>query len=50
MSEAFPFQPPSHHPSEAQRALEREQQLPLTGWQQEVTQGLEYGLEAAESN
>ncbi len=35
--------------SEAQRALEKENQLPLTGWQQEVDQGLAYGLEAAQS-
>ncbi len=35
--------------TEAQNALNKEQQLPLTGWQQEVAQGLEYGLEAAES-
>jgi len=53
MSESFPFQRPNNnpngYPSEAQRALEREQQLPLTGWQQEVDQGLDYGLEAAES-
>ncbi len=30
-------------------ALEKEARLPLTGWQQEVDQGLLYGLEAAES-
>jgi agmatinase len=36
-------------PSEANEALEKERQLPLTGWQQEVDQGLAYGLEAAES-
>ncbi len=30
-------------------ALEKEARLPLTGWQQEVDQGLRYGLEAAES-
>jgi agmatinase len=35
--------------SEAEQALEREARLPMTGWQQEVNQGLEYGLEAAES-
>ena len=35
--------------TEANRALERENQLPLTGWQQEVNQGLTYGLEAADS-
>ena len=37
------------HPSEGMRALEKERALPLTGWQQEVDQGLRYGLEAAES-
>ncbi|MEM1368025.1 MAG: agmatinase family protein [Cyanobacteria bacterium P01_H01_bin.15] len=36
-------------PTEAQEALERENQLPLTGWQQEVDRGLELGLEAADS-
>ena len=35
--------------SEGARALEREAALPLTGWQQEVDQGLRYGLEAASS-
>ena len=35
--------------TEAARALALEQRLPLTGWQQEVDQGLRYGLEAAES-
>ncbi|MFB6275397.1 MAG: agmatinase [Halothece sp.] len=35
--------------SEANRALDKENQLPLTGWQQEVSQGLDYGLEAADS-
>lgn len=34
--------------NEAERTLERETQLPLTG-KQEVDRGLEYGLEAAES-
>jgi agmatinase len=34
---------------EAQRALELEARLPLTGWQQEVNRGLEYGLEGAAS-
>jgi agmatinase len=29
--------------TEANRALERENHLPLTGWQQEVDQGLTYG-------
>ncbi|NEP60056.1 MAG: agmatinase family protein [Symploca sp. SIO2G7] len=53
MSEQLPFHPPNAsnngNSSEAQWALERERQLPLTGWQQEVDQGLEYGLEAADS-
>ena len=35
--------------SEAEKALQKESQLPFTGWQQEVQQGLDYGLEAAES-
>lgn len=35
--------------SEANEALEKETHLPLTGWQQEVDQGLDYGLEAADS-
>jgi agmatinase len=35
--------------SEAEKALQKESQLPFTGWQQEVRQGLDYGLEAAES-
>jgi agmatinase len=43
--ESHPEQPPT----EAERALERETRLPLTGWQQEVSKGLEFGLEAAES-
>ena len=34
---------------EGARALEKEASLPLTGWQQEVDQGLRYGLEAASS-
>ena len=34
---------------EGRQALEREARLPLTGWQQEVDQGLRFGLEAAES-
>jgi len=34
---------------EGQRALEKESRLPLTGWQQEVDQGLRHGLEAADS-
>jgi agmatinase len=43
------FQSPGSTSSEAQRALEMEARLPLTGWQQGVSQGLEYGLEAADS-
>jgi agmatinase len=43
------FQSPDGSSTEAQRALEMEARLPMTGWQQEVSQGLEYGLEAAES-
>jgi agmatinase len=46
------FQSPDgngHYPTQAQRALELEARLPQTGWQQEVSKGLEYGLEAAES-
>ena len=35
--------------TQAQYALEREAQLSMTGWQQEVDQGLEFGLEAAAS-
>ena len=53
MTEQSPFQSPSNneneYQTEAQQALDKERQLPLTGWQQEVDQGLEYGLEAAES-
>ena len=52
MSQPPPFQPPADdngYSNEAQRALERERKLPLSGWQQEVKRGLEYGLEAAES-
>lgn len=53
MTEASPFQPPNsginQNQTEANRALEREAQLPMTGWQQEVSRGLEFGLEAAES-
>ena len=37
------------HPSEGLKALEKEARLPLTGWQQEVDQGLRWGLEAADS-
>ena len=47
MSEQSTFQPP--HVTEAEQALEKERHLPLTGWQQEVSQGLTYGLEAADS-
>ena len=50
MTENPLFQSPNGQPpSEAQRALERETHLPMTGWQQEVARGLEFGLEAAES-
>jgi agmatinase len=35
--------------SEAQKALQKEAQLSFTGWQQEVQDGLNYGLEAADS-
>lgn len=35
--------------SEAQKALQKETQLSFTGWQQEVQDGLNYGLEAADS-
>ena len=37
------------HPSEGMAALEKEQRLPLTGWQQEVDQAKRLGLEAANS-
>lgn len=37
------------HPTEGQRALEKERSLPLTGWQQEVDQAHRFGLEAADS-
>ncbi|MEM8718542.1 MAG: agmatinase family protein [Cyanobacteria bacterium P01_G01_bin.39] len=43
------FTAPDNNSSEAQQALDKERRLPLTGWQQEVEQGLERGLEAAES-
>lgn len=51
MTSESSFQPPNsnQNESEAQKALQREAQLPLTGWQQEVQDGLDYGLEAAES-
>ena len=51
----LPTDPFEHRPpaealgQEGRRALEKEARLPLTGWQQEVDQGLRYGLEAAES-
>jgi agmatinase len=48
MSSSPLFQNPEGS-SEADRALVKEAQLPLTGWQQEVSHGLEYGLEAAAS-
>ena len=37
------------HPSEGMASLEKEQRLPLTGWQQEVDQAKRLGLEAAHS-
>jgi len=49
LSESLNSHSPQQPPSEAERALEREARLPLTGWQQEVSRGLEFGLEAAES-
>ena len=53
MTEQSPFRSPGNneneYQTEAQQALEKERQLPLTGWQQEVDAGLEYGLEAADS-
>jgi len=43
MSESFPFQRPNNnangYPSEAQRALEREQQLPLTVGNKKLIKG-----------
>ncbi|MEL7315284.1 MAG: arginase family protein, partial [Cyanobacteria bacterium J06559_3] len=42
-------EPLFQNPTEASQALEKETRLPMTGWQQEVSQGLEYGLEAAAS-
>ena len=42
-------EPTFRRPSEANEALQKETRLPMTGWQQEVDQGLTYGLEAAES-
>ena len=51
MPEQPTFQSPDQNPSrtEADYALEKEARLPMTGWQQEVDRGLEFGLEAAES-
>ena len=52
MSDRSSFQPQNNdneYQSQAQKALDKERQLPLTGWQQEVDRGLEYGLEAAPS-
>ena len=51
MTDQPTFQSPDRDPSksEAEYALEKEARLPLTGWQQEVDRGLEFGLEAAES-
>lgn len=53
MSGQSPFTPPNNNEngygSEAQWAIERERQLPRTGWQQEVERGIAHGLEAAES-
>lgn len=43
------FSAANNDSSEAQQALTKETRLPLAGWQQEVEQGLEYGLEAADS-
>ena len=37
------------HPSEGMQALEKERQLPLTGWQTEVDRARDLGLEAAAS-
>ena len=37
------FQSPDNSPTQAQRALELEARLPMTGWQQEEAKGLEYG-------
>ncbi|MED5383127.1 MAG: agmatinase [Cyanobacteriota bacterium] len=37
------------HPSEGMQALEKERQLPLTGWQTEVDRAREFGLDAAAS-
>lgn len=54
-AEPFSSQPPTNPAPQAglgeegKRALEKEARLPLTGWQQEVDQGLRYGLEAADS-
>ena len=45
MTDESTFRPPS----EASEALQKESRLPMTGWQQEVDQGLQHGLEAADS-
>ena len=37
------------HPSEGMQALEKERQLPLTGWQTEVDRARDFGLDAAAS-
>ncbi len=37
------------HPSEGMQALEKERQLPLTGWQMEVDRARDFGLDAAAS-
>jgi len=37
-------EPTFRRPSEAHEALQKESRLPMTGWQQEVDQGLAYGL------
>jgi agmatinase len=50
MTQSSPPSPQSNgFSSEAQQALAREAALPLSGWQQEVSRGLEFGLEAAAS-
>jgi agmatinase len=46
---AFDRRTPAPPGRQGAEALEKEARLPLTGWQQEVDQGLRYGLEAAES-
>ena len=51
MKEQSPFKPPSgdQNQSEAQIALEKERNLPFTGWWQEIEHSTEYGLTAASS-